>query len=230
MATCLTDLLRVLEFAFLCPVGKRWSGLKNPALHNGLLGDGGVGVLGLVGTYRAVGCLVRVDQLPGAGILQAIAQFADVCDLLPVFGRALDEVVKVDGDGVVFLAVIDHWAVSVQTFEVLVDFPEFSHYRVIRADRGLALDGHADDLGAGVADLRLAEGDDQAQAIEQSEQLGVVLVDPFHTDVAAQLIAAMATVALFIFEWCFARETVAVKGAQLSFVTGHAAGEQLQHL
>ncbi|MNU09847.1 hypothetical protein D3C72_2566530 [compost metagenome] len=62
----------------------------------------------------------------------------------------------------VFLAVVDHRSISVQAFEVLVDFPEFSHYRVIRTDRGLALDGHADDLGPGVADLWLAKGHDQA--------------------------------------------------------------------
>ncbi|MNG31488.1 hypothetical protein D3C84_1173060 [compost metagenome] len=79
-----------------------------------------------------------------------------------MFGRAFDEVVEVDGDGVVFLAVVDHRSICVQAFEVLVDFPEFSHYRVIRTDRGLALDGHADDLGPGVADLRFAEGQHQA--------------------------------------------------------------------
>ncbi|MNP84850.1 hypothetical protein D3C76_1843420 [compost metagenome] len=69
-----------------------------------------------------------------------------------------------------------------------------------------------------MADLRLAEGKHQAQTVEQGKQLGVVLVDPLYTDVAAQLVAAMATVVLLIFERCFAREAMGVQGAQLGFV------------
>ncbi|MNY66732.1 hypothetical protein D3C86_2042050 [compost metagenome] len=59
--------------------------------------------------------------------------------------------------------------------------------------------------------------------------MGVVLVDPLHADVAAQLVAAMATVTLFIFERRLARKAMAVKRPQLCLVAGHATGEHLHY-
>ncbi len=120
-----------------------------------------------------------------------------------MFAGFFGEFVEVDGDQLCIVAVVDLLAFT-QAFEVVVDFPELGHQRVIGANCRLALKGHRHQLLLSGSQLVFIQRANQAQAIKQGQHLAVVFDDSLDAD---------------FFEF-----------AQAFFVHDHALGKFSHHL